>query len=102
MITPERILRKRYRILRPIGRGGMADVYLAEDMRRQTQVAIKVLRPNLAENPDFVASFSTEARSLVRLRHPNIVQFFALERDGPHLYIVMEFVDGSCQNLSCV
>ncbi len=94
MITSERILRKRYRILRPIGRGGMADVYLAEDMRRQTQVAIKVLRPNLAENLDFVAGFSTEARSLVRLRHPNIVQFFALERDGPHLYIVMEFVDG--------
>ncbi len=94
MIHPGDILRKRYQIIRLIGRGGMADVYLARDMRRQIQVAIKVLRPSLADHPGFVSSFSTEARSLVRLRHPNIVRFFALERDGPLSFIVMEFVDG--------
>ena len=94
MIQPGDILRKRYQIIRLLGRGGMADVYLARDMRRQIQVAIKVLRPSLADHPGFVSSFSTEARSLVRLRHPNIVRFFALERDGPLSFIVMEFVDG--------
>ena len=88
------ILRKRYQLLRLLGRGGMAEVYLARDMTRQTLVAIKILRADLADDPVFMRSFAAEARSLVRLRYPNIVQFFALERDREFAFIVMDYIDG--------
>ena len=96
MLQPGDILRKRYQILQPIGRGGMADVYLAFDRNRQRQVAVKVLRSSLARHEGFMRSFSDEARSLVRLRHPNIVPFYALELDHARdlAFIVMAYIDG--------
>ncbi len=89
-----KILRKRYRVLRLLGRGGMADVYLARDMVRESQVAVKVLRSDLATDALFMQRFAHEARSLVQLHYPNIVQFFALERDGELVFIVMDYIDG--------
>ena len=89
-----RILKGRYRILRLLGRGGMADVYLAQDERRQVQVAIKVLREDLAEDPDFLRRFAREARALAQLDHPNIVRFYSFEQDGLVAFMVMDYVDG--------
>ena len=65
-----------------VGRGGMADVYLAFDSKRQAPVAVKILREDLAEDPDFVRRFRREAEALAQLDHPNIVRFYAFEQDG--------------------
>ncbi len=94
MIKPGHILRNRYEILELIGRGGMADVYLAFDRRRMARVAIKILREDLAEDPDFVRRFAREAQALARLDHPNIVRFFSFEREGLTAFIVLEYVEG--------
>jgi serine/threonine-protein kinase len=89
------LLLGRYRLHQSVGRGGMADVYLAFDSERQARVAIKVLREDLAEDPDFVRRFQREAEALAKLDHPNIVRFYAFEQDGPIAFIVMDFVDGT-------
>ncbi|MGQ9554910.1 MAG: protein kinase domain-containing protein [Anaerolineae bacterium] len=89
------ILRERYRLERLLGRGGMADVYLAFDLRRQVHVAVKVLREDLAEDPDFVRRFQREAEALARLDHPYIVRFYSFERQGPLAFIVMDYVPGT-------
>lgn len=94
MIQPGDALRGRYRIVRLLGRGGMADVYLAFDQKRYVQVAIKVMREDLAEDPDFVQRFAREARALAWLDHPNIVRFYSFEREGLLAFLVMDFVDG--------
>jgi len=73
----------------------MADVYLAFDMRRQARVAIKILREDLAEDPDFVRRFTREAQALARLDHPNIVRFYSFEQEGTAAFIVMDYVPGS-------
>ena len=67
MIEPGQILHNRYLIQSFLGRGGMADVHLALDTRRQVQVAIKVLREDLAEDPEFLHRFRREAQALARL-----------------------------------
>lgn len=94
MLHPKTILRNRYRILGFLGRGGMADVYLALDIRRQTRVAIKVLREDLAEDPAFLRRFAREAQALARLDHPNIVRFYSFEREGAIAFIVMDYIEG--------
>ena len=88
-------IRNRYEILKLIGRGGMADVYLAYDRRRMTQVAIKVLREDLAEDPDFLRRFAREAQALAQLDHPNIVRFYSFERQGEIAFIVLDYVSGT-------
>ncbi len=94
MFHPGEVLRNRYRIESFLGRGGMADVYLALDMRRQVQVAIKVLREDLAEDPEFINRFRREAEALARLDHPYIVRFYSFERQGSVAFIVMDYVEG--------
>ena len=94
MLEPGTILRNRYEIKRRIGRGGMAEVYLAFDRRRMVQVAIKVLREDLAEDPEFLRRFTREARALAQLDHPNIVRFYSFERQGTIAFIVMDYVEG--------
>lgn len=95
MLNAGSILRDRYRIESFLGRGGMADVYLALDMRRQVQVAVKVLREDLAEDPEFVQRFRREAEALAQLEHPFIVRFYSFERQGITAYIVMDYVSGT-------
>jgi eukaryotic-like serine/threonine-protein kinase len=83
-----------YLVLRRIGSGGMADVYLAEQKSLGRQVALKVLHARLAHEPIFVERFHNEARAAAALVHPNIVQIYEVgEADGIH-YIAQEFVAG--------
>ncbi|PKO20938.1 MAG: hypothetical protein CVU38_17440, partial [Chloroflexi bacterium HGW-Chloroflexi-1] len=85
----------RYRLQQSVGRGGMADVYLAFDSKRQAPIAVKILREDLAEDPDFVRRFRREAEALAQLDHPNIVRFYAFEQDGLVAFIVMDYIDGT-------
>jgi serine/threonine protein kinase/Tol biopolymer transport system component len=83
-----------YRIIKPIGAGGMGQVYAAEDTRLDRQVAIKILPPELAEDADRRARFTREAKAVATLNHPNIVTVHAVEEaDGRH-FITMELVRG--------
>jgi len=85
-----------YRILRPIGTGGMSEVYLAYDAKLRRQLAIKVLSDRLVGNHTFVNRFLQEGRLSRDLTHPNIVKGFACGRDSAtrKYFIAMEFVDG--------
>ena len=94
MLSQGDILRGRYKIESFLGRGGMADVYLAVDMRRRVYVAIKVLREDFAEDLEFVNRFQREAEALAHLDHPYIVRFYSFEREGLVAFIVMDYVKG--------
>ena len=84
-------------LLRLLGRGGMAEVYLAEQQSLRRQVAFKILRRDLAEDPQYVQRFHQEARAAARLVQANIVQIYEVGKsDGLH-YIAQEYVKG--QNL---
>lgn len=86
-----------YQVLRRLGRGGMADVYVAQQKSLGRQVAIKVLRNDLSGDASYVERFRREARAVAKLSHANIVQVFEVGQQDSHYYIVQEFVDG--QNL---
>src|SRR5215203_7167764 len=84
----------RYRIIRRLGSGGMADVYCAEDTQLGREVALKLLYRRFAEDEEFVERFRREASSAARLQHPNVVQVFDRgEWDGTY-YSAMEFLEG--------
>jgi serine/threonine-protein kinase len=86
-----------YQVIRRLGRGAMAEVYLAEQQSLGRRVALKVLRPDLARDPTYLERFRREARSAAALVHASIVQIYEVaERDGLHL-IAQEYVQG--QNL---
>ncbi len=84
----------RYEIVRRVGVGGMADVYLAEDTRMGRKVALKILHPQYAGDESFVERFRREALSAAKLQHPNIVQIYDSGRQGDFNFIVMEYVEG--------
>jgi beta-lactam-binding protein with PASTA domain/predicted Ser/Thr protein kinase len=88
------IVDNRYRVLRRIGSGGMADVYLAEDAHLQRQVALKVLHRRYLQDPQFVARFQREAEHAAGLQHPNIVAVFDRGSAGDVNYIAMQYVQG--------
>lgn len=90
-----RVVDARYRITRKLARGGMATVYLADDLRLTRTVAVKVMHENLGSDADFVSRFDREARAAARLSHPNVVSVFDQGMDGDRPYIVMEYVEGS-------
>jgi len=83
-----------YRILKPLGAGGMGEVYLAEDSRLERRVALKVLPQRLEADPEHLHRFEREAKALAALNHPNIVTIYAVERAGNRLFLTMEFVEG--------
>ena len=89
------VLQDRYFLRQLVGSGGMADVYLAWDRMRASQMAIKVLRPDLANDERAWSTFKEEAHFLQELRHPNIVRFYDVGQDGNLFFIVMEWVDGA-------
>jgi serine/threonine protein kinase len=84
----------KYRVLEPLGRGGMARVYRAYHPQLDRYVAIKVLRSDLVEDEEFLARFQREAQSVAALRHANIVQVFDCDVQDNIYYIVMELLEG--------
>ncbi len=88
------IIAQRYQIIKLIGEGGMADVYLAYDQILKRDVAIKVLRGDLANDPVNLARFQKEAMALANTSHPNIVEVYDVGVQGNKNYIVMEYVPG--------
>ncbi len=89
-----RLVDGRYEVIERIAEGGMATVYLATDTRLDREIALKVLRPHLAADPDFIARFRREARSAARLSHPNIVAVHDQGDDAGAWFLVMEYVPG--------
>jgi diguanylate cyclase (GGDEF)-like protein len=83
-----------YRLLHEISRGGMGVVYRAEDLALERPVAIKMLRPDLAEDRAFVEHLRVEAAMLARLEHPNLVQIYNFGQTGGDSYFVMELLEG--------
>ena len=84
----------RYQIIKTLGEGGMANVYLAHDTYLDRNVAVKVLRGDLANDEKFVRRFQREALSATSLSHTNIVEIYDDGEDDGQYYIVMEYVDG--------
>ena len=89
----DKILGARYQLGEMIGTGGMADVYIAQDQRLSREVAVKILRSDLAKDPTFVSRFRKEAKAAAGLNHPGIVAVYDSGED-PAPYIVMELVSG--------
>ena len=94
MINKGQMLAGRYQIIRTIGEGGMANVYLAHDTILDREVAVKVLRGDLADDEKFVRRFQREAISASSLIHPNIVEMYDVGEDNGNYYIVMEYING--------
>jgi len=94
MISKGQKINDRYEIIRLIGEGGMANVYLAYDIILDRKVAVKVLRGDLAEDEKFVRRFQREAIAASSLNHPNIVEVYDVGEDDGKYFIVMEYVDG--------
>jgi beta-lactam-binding protein with PASTA domain/predicted Ser/Thr protein kinase len=89
-----RVIDGRYRVQSHIADGGMASVYLALDTRLDRDVALKVLRRDLAQDEGFASRFRREARSAARLSHPNVVSVFDQGEDDGHMFLAMEYVPG--------
>jgi len=94
MITRGDKINDRYQIVKTIGEGGMANVYLAVDTILNRNVAVKVLRGDLADDEKFVRRFQREALSASKLSHPNIVEMYDVGEDNGLYYIVMEYIEG--------
>ena len=88
------ILARRYEIIRTIGQGGMADVYLARDTILNREVAIKILRGELNDDAVSLLRFKREAAAISNLSHPNIVEIYDVGEENGRQYIVMEYVRG--------
>ena len=94
MINKGELIDNRYKIVKSIGEGGMANVYLAWDTILEREVAVKILRGDLAGDEKFIRRFQREANAASSLRHPNIVEMYDVGEDDGRYFIVMEYVDG--------
>src|SRR6266699_3865703 len=83
-----------YEIIAPIGAGGMGEVYRGRDTRLARDVAIKVLLPNFAADPDRLRRFEAEARATSQLNHPNILAIYDIGSHNGSPYIVSELLEG--------
>ena len=83
-----------YRILGRLGRGGMGEVFLAEDLTLGRRVALKALPPELVVDVERLRRFQREARAVAALSHPNIVTVYAVEQAEGHHVLAMELVEG--------
>ncbi|MDP2727382.1 MAG: protein kinase, partial [Dehalococcoidia bacterium] len=84
----------RYQLIDVVGKGGMATVYKALDLKLQRTVAVKVIHPGIAADPNFAKHFRTEAQNAATLNHPNILAVYDVGEDHDSQYIVLEFVEG--------
>jgi serine/threonine-protein kinase len=89
-----RVLGDRYRLIRPLGTGASAHVYVAEDVSLRRRVAVKLLHPGLAKDESFLRRFQAEARVVAALRHPNIVRVYDWGEDEGAPYLIMELLEG--------
>jgi serine/threonine protein kinase len=89
-----RALEGRYEIIRLLGRGGMAAVFLAQDLVLERQVAIKVLPPDMTHDGELIVRFQREAKTAAKLDHPNIIPIHRVESEAGLVYIVMKYVSG--------
>ncbi len=87
-------VRRRYNVTDILGRGGMGAVFLAEDLKLGRRVAIKVLRPELADDPGLLGRFEREARVSAQLDHPNIIPIYEVAQEGELQYFVMKHIAG--------
>jgi serine/threonine-protein kinase len=94
MTETDTLIGGRYEIEQLLGHGGMATVHRARDTQLGREVALKLMRPDLADDPVFGARFVTEARSAASISHPNVVTVLDFGTEGPGPYIVMELVEG--------
>jgi serine/threonine-protein kinase len=94
MVSNIPVVNDRYRVERSVGRGGMAEVFLAHDLLLDRPVALKVLFPEYANDPNFVERFRREAQSAAGLTHPNIVAVYDWGKVNNTYFIAMEFVQG--------
>lgn len=94
MIMKGQKISDRYQIIKTIGEGGMANVYLAYDTILDRNVAVKVLRGDLSNDEKFLRRFQREALSASSLSHPNIVEVYDVGEDNGQYYIVMEYIEG--------
>lgn len=94
MIAKGQKINDRYEIVKSIGEGGMANVYLAVDVILNREVAIKILRGDLAGDEKFIRRFQREALAASSLSHPNIVEMYDVGEDNGNYYIVMEYIEG--------
>jgi hypothetical protein len=88
------LLADRYRIVRLLGRGGMGEVYLVDDLRLDHQVALKFLPPALAADPRRLAQFHSEVRIARQVSHPNVCRVYDIGEVAGELFLSMEYVDG--------
>lgn len=91
---PGDIIAERYQVVRMLGKGGMGIVYLANDLKRDRQIALKTLLPQYATNQQAVGRFVREVNAVRQLNHPGIVKILAARQYGSLLYYTMEFLDG--------
>lgn len=94
MINKGHKINDRYEIIKLLGEGGMANVYLAHDTILDRKVAVKILRGDLANDEKFVRRFQREALAASSLNHPNIVEMYDVGEDNGYFYIVMEYIEG--------
>lgn len=94
MLSKGQKINERYEIIKTIGEGGMANVYLANDTILERNVAIKVLRGDLSNDEKFIRRFKREALSVSNLSHPNIVEVYDVGEEDGNYYIVMEYIEG--------
>ena len=94
MIMKGQKISDRYQIIKSIGEGGMANVYLAYDTILDRNVAVKILRGDLSNDEKFVRRFQREALSASSLAHQNIVEVYDVGEDNGEYYIVMEYIEG--------
>ena len=94
MLSKGQKINNRYEIVKSIGEGGMANVYLANDKILDRKVAIKVLRGDLSSDDKFIRRFQREALSVSNLSHPNIVEVYDVGEEDGEYYIVMEYIEG--------
>jgi serine/threonine-protein kinase len=93
-LAPDTVVDQRYSIISRIGAGGMAEVYCAEDLQLGRRVALKLLNPRFAADPDFVERFRREARNAAGLQHPNVVGIYDRGEWNGTYYIAMEYLEG--------
>jgi eukaryotic-like serine/threonine-protein kinase len=92
--APGAVLAGRYRVVAPLGRGGMGEVYRADDLALGQPVALKFLPPHFADDPDRLARFRKEVAAARQVTHPNVCRVHDIAEDAGQTFLTMEFVDG--------